>query len=242
MAQLLDLFLHLDTHLSALSSSLGPWMYVLLFAILFCETGLIVMPFLPGDSLLFAVGALAALPNSGLSLGLLMVLLVTAAVLGDAVNYAVGRKLGPTVFRSESSFLLNKKHLLHTQNFYEKHGGKTIVLARFMPIIRTFAPVVSGVGRMDYRSFLAFNVVWGIGWVCSMVLTGYFLPALLNPPMRQLLGDESFRVENHIEKVIIVVVLLSIAPGGVAWLRSRLKKSAAPQPVLETIGADGGGR
>src|SRR5262249_26144850 len=162
---LLDVVLHLDAHLNEWVGVLGPWLYLVLFAIIFCETGLVVTPFLPGDSLLFAVGATAALPGSPLSLPLLIVLLIVAAVLGDAVDYYLGYRIGPRVFSSEKSWLFNKKHLLRTQQFYEKYGGKTIVLARFIPIIRTFAPFVAGVGKMEYRRFFVYNVAGGAAWV-----------------------------------------------------------------------------
>ena len=150
--QLIDIFLHLDVHLNEAVATLGPWVYLLLFGIVFCETGLVVTPFLPGDSLLFAVGAVAALDGSILSYPLLLVLLIVAAILGDAVNYAIGAKVGPRIFRREDSWWLNKEHLVRTQAFYEKYGGKTIVLARFLPIFRTFAPFVAGIGRMSYRA------------------------------------------------------------------------------------------
>jgi len=140
---LIDVVLHLDRHLADISNSFGGWMYGILFAVVFCETGLIVTPFLPGDSLLFAVGALVAIPETNLSLSLMFVLLTAAAILGDAVNYTIGRNLGPKVFRSETSRLLNRQHLLKAQAFYDKHGGKAIFLARFLPIVRTFAPFVA---------------------------------------------------------------------------------------------------
>src|SRR5688572_3657506 len=144
---------------------MGGWLYVVLFLIIFCETGLVVTPFLPGDSLLFAVGALCALDGSPLSVGFIVPLLIIAAVLGDAVNYSAGRHIGPRVFTSETSLLLNKKHLARTQAFYEKYGGKTIIIARFIPIIRTFAPFVAGIGHMRYRRFAAFNVIGALAWV-----------------------------------------------------------------------------
>ena len=150
---------HLDVHLADWARDMGPWLYVVLFAVIFCETGLVVTPFLPGDSLLFAVGALCALDGSPLLVGLIMPLLIVAAVLGDAVNYAVGRHIGPRIFTSETSLLLNKKHLNRTQAFYERYGGKTIIIARFMPIVRTFAPFVAGIGQMRYPRFFLFNVV-----------------------------------------------------------------------------------
>jgi len=187
-------------------------MYVLLFAILFCETGLIVLPLLPGDSLLFAAGALCALPDSGLSLPLMMVLLVVAAIVGDAVNYSVGRYLGPAVFRSESSFLLNKKHLLHTQRFYEKYGGKTIVLARFIPIVRTFAPFVAGVGQMSYRRFALFNVTGGVAWVVGFLGLGY---AFGNMPI----------VKKQFHYVIVAIIVVSVAPAVFEFFRARRASS-----------------
>src|SRR5262249_13977379 len=147
---LIDVLLHLDKHLDAWAAQLGPWLYAVLFLIVFCETGLVVTPFLPGDSLLFAVGALAA-TGTAIDVKLTILLLCIAAVVGDAVNYAIGRKVGPMVFNKEKSRFLNKEHLLRAHRFYEKHGGKTIIIARFIPIIRTFAPFVAGIGEMSYR-------------------------------------------------------------------------------------------
>src|SRR5262245_43432814 len=170
----LDIFLHLDQHLNVWAGTLGPWLYVILFAVLFCETGLVVTPFLPGDSLLFAVGALAAIDGSRLSLPLLAVLLVVAAVAGDAVNYWAGYLIGPKGFRAGDSWLLNKRHLLRAQEFYDRHGGMTIVLARFIPIVRTFAPFVAGVGKMQYRRFWVFNFTGGAAWVLLFLLGGYY--------------------------------------------------------------------
>ena len=153
-----------------------------------------------------------------------MVTLCVSAIVGDSLGYYIGYRTGPRIFSREQSLLFHKDHLLKAQQFYERHGGKTIVLARFMPIIRTFAPVVAGVGKMDYRRFLFFNVFGGIGWVSSMILAGYWLTPWLNPPLQGLLGA-SFAIEDHIEKVVIVVVLLSVAPGIVAWLRHRGSKA-----------------
>src|SRR5262249_42637467 len=150
----------------------GPWLYTVLFLIVFCETGLVVTPFLPGDSLLFAMGALAAGVDSPLSLPLLMLLLIGSAVLGDAVHYVIGYRVGPRVFQSERSRLFNRKHLLRTQEFYEKYGGKTIILARFVPIVRTFAPFVAGIGKMQYRNFAVYNVLGGMAWVCLCLFAG----------------------------------------------------------------------
>src|ERR1700724_1076894 len=167
-----DLFLHLDVHLTYWAVQLGPWLYLCLFVIVFCETGLVVTPFLPGDSLLFAVGALAATEGSPLRMPVLIVLLIAAAITGDAVNYLIGFHVGPKVFRSEHSRLFNKKHLLRTQHFYEKYGGKTIILARFIPIIRTFAPFVAGIGKMEYRRFGLYNILGGIVWVLTFLFGG----------------------------------------------------------------------
>ncbi len=211
--------------------------FVALNVIVFVETGLLVGFFLPGDSLLVTAGLVAANPVCGWDLPLLLITLSLSAIIGDSVGYSIGFKTGPKIFCREKSFFFNKDHLLKAQQFYERHGGKTIILARFMPIIRTFAPVVAGVGKMQYRRFLFFNIFGGIGWVFSMILTGYFLPALLNPVLRPILG-EGFRVEHHVEKIVIIVVLLSISPAIYVWLRSKFgKKPAAPQPQPELVEA-----
>lgn len=194
---------------------LGPWLYVILFLIIFCETGLVVTPFLPGDSLLFAVGALAAVANSVLNLPLVAMLLIVAAVGGDSVNYAIGFRIGPKVFLRPNSRLLNQRHLLKTQHFYERHGGKTIFLARFIPIIRTFAPFVAGVGTMDYRRFAVFNVTGGMTWVLSFLLAGYFFG---NIPA----------VKRDFHYVIVAIVLLSVLPPIIEYLRSRFQKKGEP--------------
>jgi membrane-associated protein len=204
--------------------------FVILNLIVFTETGLLVGFFLPGDSLLVTAGLVCSNPECGWSLPLLLATLCVAAIVGDSVGYLIGLKTGPRIFRRDKSFFFHKDHLLKAQQFYERHGGKTIILARFMPILRTFAPVVAGVGRMDYGKFLFFNVFGGVGWVLSMVLTGYFLPAVLNPPLRQVFG-EHFLVQDHIEKVVIIVVLLSISPGIVVWLRSKWKKTPPESPA-----------
>ena len=159
MRQVIEWILHVDRHLRELMDAVGaPWLYTLLFLIVFCETGLVIMPFLPGDSLLFAAGTLCALDGSPLSLPVLWILLVIAAVMGDAVNYSIGYRLGPKVFRSESSRFFHREHLLKAQSFYEKYGAKTIVLARFVPIIRTFAPFVAGIGKMQFIKFWMFSL------------------------------------------------------------------------------------
>src|SRR5687768_10411734 len=165
--QFIDVFLHLDRYLNEWATWMGPWLYVVLFAVIFAETGLVVMPLLPGDSLLFAVGALAATAGSPINIMLIAILLCIAAITGAAVNYAIGRKVGPKVFTREDSWLLNKKHLLRTQSFYEKHGGKTIVMARFIPIIHTFAPFVASIGHMPYARFAMFNISGGIVWIVA---------------------------------------------------------------------------
>jgi membrane-associated protein len=210
----IDLFLHLDRHLGDLAQALGPWLYFLLFAIVFCETGLVVTPFLPGDSLLFAVGALASIPDSGLNLGLIAVLLIAAAILGDAVNYAVGAYIGPRVFTSEESRWLNKKHLLRTHEFYEKYGGKTIILARFVPIIRTFAPFVAGVGSMTYARFALYNVTGGVAWVLAFLLAGYFFGQL---PI----------VKEYFHLVIVAIIVISVIPVLVEFVKARREARAA---------------
>jgi membrane-associated protein len=194
--------------------------FIVLNLIVFVETGLLIGFCLPGDSLLVTAGLVAAGPCEW-NLPLLLATLSLSAVVGDSVGFSIGFKTGPKIFNREKSLLFNKDHLLKAQAFYERHGGKTIVLARFMPFLRTFAPVVAGVGRMNYGHFVFYNIFGGVGWVCSMVLCGYYLPALLNPLMRPVFG-EAFAVEEHVEKVVIVVVLVSIAPAIALWLKSKL--------------------
>ena len=204
---ILDVFLHVDDHLHALLEAWGPWTYVLLFAIILCETGLVVMPFLPGDSLLFAAGAMAALYPDDLGLVPLLVLLSIAAILGDTINYFLGRWIGPRAF-SLNTWFLKHEHLEKTQAFYERHGGKTIVLARFMPIVRTFSPFVAGVGKMHYPTFLWFNVVGGILWVLLCTVAGYFF------------GNIE-AVKKHFELVVIGIVLVSVLPLAWEWWAAR---------------------
>ena len=211
--QAIDIFLHLDTHLNELATNLGPWLYVLLFAIIFAETGLVVTPFLPGDSLLFAIGALAAIAGSPIDVTWVILLLIFAAILGDAVNYAIGLRVGPRVFTSETSRLLNKEHLLRTHRFYEKYGGKTIILARFMPIVRTFAPFVAGIGQMRYAHFAAYNVVGAIVWVAAFVLAGYYFG---NVPV----------VKRNFHLVIVAIIILSIMPPVIEFIRARRSPAA----------------
>jgi membrane-associated protein len=173
IAQLIDIFLHLDKHLETVVSQYGVWVYALLFAIIFVETGVVVMPFLPGDSLLFVCGALAAV--GGLSLPLLIGLLITAAVLGDALNYSIGRRIGPRVWTFEQSRWFNRKAFERANAFYERHGAITIIVARFLPFVRTFAPFVAGVAAMSYRKFALYNVVGGVIWVVSLTGLGYLI-------------------------------------------------------------------
>jgi len=203
---------HLDTHLVAWSQSMGPWLYVLLFAIIFCETGLVVTPFLPGDSLLFAVGALCAL--GGLNVAIIIPLLLLAAVLGDAANYYIGMTVGPKVFTSSTSKLLNRAHLLRTQAFYDKYGGKTIIIARFIPIVRTFAPFVAGIGKMQYRRFLSFNVIGAVAWVALFIPAGYVFGNL-----------EVVKKSFHL--VIFAIIGLSILPAVIEFARERAKLQRA---------------
>ena len=220
--QAIDLFLHLDKHLDSVATTFGPWLYLLMFVVIFCETGLVVTPILPGDSLLFAFGMLAAREGSHLSIVFSVPLLIVAAVAGDAVNYWIGYVLGPKVFHYEDSWLLNKKHLTRTHEFYERHGGKTIVIARFVPIVRTFAPFVAGVARMGYVRFWQFNCVGGTVWICMFLLGGYYFG---NIPL----------IRNHFEFVMVAIVLISVVPMGIEWLnarrRARLVAAAGPAAI-----------
>jgi membrane-associated protein len=202
----IDLILHVDTHLVELLQQYGTWTYGILFLIIFCETGLVVTPILPGDSLLFAVGALAA--HAELDIYLLFVLLSIAAIIGDTVNYWIGYVVGPRVFTSSSSRWLNRKHLDRTHEFYEKYGGKTIIIARFMPIIRTFAPFVAGIGRMTYGKFLLYNIVGGILWIGLFLLAGYWFG---NIPV----------VKRNFTLVIFAIIIISVMPAVIEYLRSR---------------------
>jgi membrane-associated protein len=210
LKHVLDIFLHLDVHLNEWVRMMGPGVYGLLFAIVFCETGVVVLPFLPGDSLLFALGALSVGEDAALSFPLLLILLCAAGILGDAINYAIGRKLGPRVFNSETSLLFNKKHLYRTQAFYERYGGKTIILARFIPILRTFAPFVAGIGKMRYSRFAFFNAIGGVAWVSLFLAAGRFFGNLPG-------------VKRNFHYVILAIVFISILPPVVEWLRTKQK-------------------
>lgn len=215
---LLQFIRNLEPTLLDWTSWMGPWFYVAMFVVIFAETGLVVTPFLPGDSLLFVLGALAARPDSPLNLLLLFVLLSLAAVLGDAVNYAIGWWFGPAVFRSEKSMLFNRKHLWRAQNFYEKYGSKTIILARFVPIIRTFAPFVAGIGKMFYPRFALYNVIGGIAWVGICLGAGWFL------------GQNEF-VKKRFELVVLGIIFVSVLPMLVEMLLAWRKK---PETVAMT--------
>ena len=206
LQQALDFFLHLDVHLAEIIERFGAGAYGILFLIVFCETGLVATPFLPGDSLLFAVGTFAA--RGSLDLGLVLLLLSVAAVLGDTANYWIGYVVGPKVFHREGVRFLNRKHLQRTHEFYERHGGKTIIIARFVPIIRTFAPFVAGIGRMSYGRFIAYNVFGGIGWVGILTLGGYYF------------GNIPF-VQKNFSAVIMAIIVISILPGVIEFLRQR---------------------
>lgn len=213
LKDLIDVVLHLDVHLAKLVSTYGVWTYAILFLIIFCETGLVVTPFLPGDSLLFAAGAVTALPESGLRVELVALLLMCASILGDSVNYWAGYLVGPKVFSREDSRLLNRQYLERTHKFYEKHGGKTIIIARFMPIIRTFAPFVAGIGRMTYLKFVTFSVTGSILWVGSFVFAGYFF------------GNIPF-VKKNFTVVVLAIIFISLLPGVIEYLRARNQRAA----------------
>lgn len=198
--------------LAGLAQSMGSSLYVVLFLIVFAETGLVVTPFLPGDSLLFTVGAVCA--TGGIKIAVVIPLLIVAAVLGDAVNYAVGKRVGPAVFKSERSRLFNKQHLLRTQEFYDRYGGKTIIMARFVPIVRTFAPFVAGIGRMGYAKFLAYNVIGAVAWVLVCVLAGWWF------------GNLEV-VRKNFELVLLAIIGISVLPMVIEFMRARRAPPAA---------------
>ena len=208
-----DLILHLDLHLTALVNNYGWQTYLILFAVIFWETGVVIWPFLPGDSLLFAAGSIAALPNSPLNLGLLFLLLSSAAILGDTVNYWVGHWFGPKAFNRDGRFL-KKKYLDRTKAFYDRYGAQTIVLARFVPIVRTFAPFVAGIGRMSYRRFIFFNVAGAILWNFLLLGAGYLFGGLET-------------VKNNFSLVILVIIFLSCLPMAVEFIKFNLVKKQA---------------
>jgi membrane-associated protein len=209
LTHFIDVILHLDQHLTVWVIKYGMWIYAILFFIVFAETGFVVTPFLPGDSLLFVAGTLAALSTTdaggGMHIGWLIATLSTAAILGNTVNYQIGRFLGPKVFQWENSRLFNKKALLQTHAFYERHGGKTLVISRFLPIFRTFAPFVAGVGAMDYRRFVMYNFAGGLGWCFSLTLAGYWFG---NLPW----------VKKNLSLLIVGIIIVSLIPVLIAWL------------------------
>ncbi|WP_145508163.1 DedA family protein [Yersinia alsatica] len=196
----IDFILHIDVHLAELVAQYGVWVYGILFLILFCETGLVVTPFLPGDSLLFVAGALASLPSNDINVHIMVALMVTAAILGDAINYTIGRVFGEKLFSNPDSKIFRRSYLDKTHQFYEKHGGKAIILARFVPIIRTFAPFVAGMGKMSYRHFAAYNVIGALVWVLLFTYAGYLFG---NVPI----------VQNNLKLLIVVIIVVSILPG-----------------------------
>ena len=213
LGTLFDILLHLDVHLQLLVADYGVWIYAILFFIIFAETGFVVTPFLPGDSLLFVAGALAALGD--MSIGALLGLLSLAAVLGNMTNYQIGHYLGPKVFQWENSRLLNRAALLKTQAFYERHGGKTLFLSRFMPLLRIFAPFVAGVGAMDYGRFFLFNISGAVVWVFSLCLAGYWF------------GNIAW-VRQHLSLLIVGIIVVSLLPALIVWAleRRRARKVA----------------
>lgn len=215
IAQLAHIFLNLDAVLEQVINTYGIWVYAILFAIIFCETGLVVLPFLPGDSLLFVAGAFAA--AGMLNLPLLIVLLCIAAILGNSVNYAVGHYLGPKVFLWPDSRFFNRAALDRAHQFYERHGGKTLIITRFMPILRTFTPFVAGVSSMNYARFQWFNAIGALIWIVSLTIGGY------------LLGNIAI-IRNNLTAVIMLIIALSLLPAVVAWLKTRLGAARPANP------------
>ncbi|HTL52508.1 MAG TPA: DedA family protein [Planctomycetota bacterium] len=215
---LLDVVLHLDRYMGDIVAQYGLWTYAILFIIIFLETGIVITPFLPGDSLLFAAGAIVPICPS-LNIGVVFLVIVSAAILGDTVNYHIGRWMGPKVFSRPSSRLLSQKHLERAQQFYEKHGGKTIVLARFIPVIRTFAPFVAGIGRMDYTRFLIYNIAGGVSWAAILVFAGYFF------------GQMPW-VKNNFSLIVLAIIVISVLPLAIEWIRHRneMRRTQATKP------------
>lgn len=207
---IIDFVIHIDVHLAEIIKDYGLWTYLILFLIIFCETGLVVTPILPGDSLLFAAGTFAA--SGSLDVVWLFMLLSVAAIAGDTVNYWIGSFVGPKIFQKEKIRFLNKEHLERTHQFYEKYGGKTIVIARFMPIIRTFAPFVAGIGSMNYWKFISYNVIGGVAWIAICMFAGYYF------------GNLTF-VKKNFSLVILAIVIISILPGVIEFLRHKYGKN-----------------
>jgi len=208
LTQFIDIVLHLDKHLALLVQQYGLWIYGILFFIIFAETGFVVTPFLPGDSLLFVAGALAAIGEGGMEIATLIGVLSVAAILGNMVNYQIGRYLGPKVFHWENSRFFNRDALVKTHAFYEKHGGKTLVISRFLPLFRTFAPFVAGIGAMSYAKFTLFNLIGALGWVISLCLAGYWLG---NIPW----------VKMNLSLIIVGIVISSLIPIGIGYVKSK---------------------
>ncbi|MBL8448837.1 MAG: DedA family protein [Dechloromonas sp.] len=208
LAQFLDIVLHLDKHLALLVQQYGLWIYAILFIIIFSETGFVVFPFLPGDSLLFVAGALAAIGEGGMDVGVLMAVLSVAAIAGNTVNYQIGRYVGPRVFQWQGSRLFNRDALVKTHAFYEKHGGKTLVISRFLPLFRTFAPFVAGVGEMTYARFTLFNVIGAVSWVVSLCLLGYWF------------GNFPW-IKKNLSLVIIAIIVFSLVPIIIGYVKGR---------------------
>ena len=207
---LFDFIIHIDAHLAELVANYGIWIYAILFLIIFCETGLVVTPFLPGDSLLFVAGALASLGDNDINVHLMVLLLCAAAILGDLTNYLIGKFFGEKLFSNPDSKIFKQSYLEKTHQFYEKHGGKTIILARFVPIIRTFAPFVAGMGNMCYKRFGLFNITGGIVWVSLFMYAGYFF------------GGLEF-VQKNLKLLIVLIIIISVIPGVVEVWRNRNK-------------------
>lgn len=212
LSSLLDIILHLDAHLLALVHEYGLWVYAILFAIIFAETGLVVAPFLPGDSLLFVIGALCGMGS--LELQIAMPLLIAAAFVGDNTNYWIGRLLGLRLLNKASPRLIKHEHLEKTHAFYEKHGGKTVILARFLPIIRTFAPFVAGIGTMNYRHYVMFSIIGGVSWIGSLTLAGYFF------------GNIPF-IKNNLTLMVLVIVVISFIPAILEFIKHRRRQKQA---------------
>lgn len=206
----IDFILHIDKHLVELVANYGTWIYLILFVIVFCETGLVVTPFLPGDSLLFVAGTLAARADNDMNVILLMFIIIAAAIIGDSANFEIGKHFGKRMFSNPKSRIFKQEYLQRTHDFYERHGGKTIILARFVPIVRTFAPFVAGMGRMNYRYFFSYNVIGAVVWVLSFVLLGYFV------------GNIKW-VQDNLKLLMVVIIVVSVMPGIVEFLRNKMK-------------------
>lgn len=215
----IEYVLHLNTHLGDLATTYGAWIYAIMFVVVFCETGLVITPFLPGDTLLFAAGAIAA-TTGALNPWLIILVLGTAAVLGDAANYSIGKFIGPKVFHYKKSLLFNPEHLNRAHRFYERYGGKTIIIARFVPIIRTFAPFVAGIGTMGYRRFAVYNVTGAALWVIIVTWAGY---AFGNVPF----------VKNNFSAVILAIIVISVMPAVIEYFRHRRESARKPVPAAQ---------